>query len=227
MVDANGANQQALTSNNSLNGLPSASADGRLIVFVSNATGGPHVWRINADGTNLKQLTNGMAEIFPVVSPDNQWIIYQNISDLRLWKAPIDGGNGQQFSNKLASQPVISPDGKMVVCRYRERELDPFQVGILSFEDGKTLKTFDLPPSAFATPSLDWTPDGKAVLYVDNRGGIANIWSQPIDGGPARQVTFFNSDQIFAFDLGSDGKTMALARGNVSDDVVLIVDAKQ
>jgi eukaryotic-like serine/threonine-protein kinase len=227
VVDANGANQQALTSNNSLNGLPSVSTDGRLIVFVSNATGGPHVWRINADGTNLKQLTNGIAEIFPVVSPDNQWIIYQNISDLRLWKAPIDGGNGQQFSNKLASQPVISPDGKMVVCRYRERELDPFQVGILSFEDGKTLKTFDLPPSAFATPSLDWTPDGKAVLYVDNRGGIANIWSQPIDGGPARQVTFFNSDQIFAFDLGSDGKTMALARGNVSDDVVLIEEVKK
>lgn len=162
-----------------------------------------------------------------MVSPDNQWIIYQNISDLRLWKAPIDGGNGQQLTNKLASQAVISPDGKLVACRYREQELSPFQLGILSFEDGKTLKTFDLPPSAFGTPSLDWTPDGKAVLYVDNRGGIANIWSQPIEGGPARQVTFFNSDQIFDFDLGSDGKTMVLARGNVSNDVVLIEEVKK
>ena len=88
------------------------------------------------------------------------------------------------------------------------------------------MKTFDLPPSAFGTPFLDWTADGKAVLYVDNRGGISNIWSQPIDGGPARQVTFFNTDQIFAFDLAPDGKTMVFARGNVSDDVVLIVESR-
>jgi Tol biopolymer transport system component len=85
------------------------------------------------------------------------------------------------------------------------------------------VKTCDLPPSAFGTPRLDWTADGKAIVYVDNRGGISNLWSQPVDGGPARQVTFFNTDQIFTFDLAADGKTMVFARGNVSDDVVLIV----
>jgi eukaryotic-like serine/threonine-protein kinase len=228
MIDADGNNMRPLTNNNSLNGLPSVSPDGRFIVFASNYQGGgPHVWRMNSDGTNLKQLTNGIVELFPVVSPDSQWILYQNISDLRLWKAPIDGGNGQQLANKLASQAVISPDGKFVACRYRERELSPFQLAILAFEDGKTVKTFDLPPSAFGTPRLDWTPDGKAIIYVDNRGGISNLWSQPIDGGPARQVTFFNTDQIFAFDLGADGKTMVFARGNVSDDVVLIVEEKK
>ncbi|HKR60883.1 MAG TPA: protein kinase, partial [Pyrinomonadaceae bacterium] len=227
MVDAKGGNPTPLTSNNALNGLPNVSPDGRFIVFVSNQTGGPHIWRMNGDGTNLKQLTTGIAEVFPIVSPDNQWVIYQNIADLRLWKAPIDGGSGTQLSDKLASQAAISPDGKLVACRYREQELRPFQLGILSFADGKTLKAFDLPPSAFGTPSLDWTADGKAVLYVDIRDGIANVWSQPIDGGPARQITFFNTDQIFAFDLSTDGKTMALARGNVSNDVVLIVDAKR
>jgi eukaryotic-like serine/threonine-protein kinase len=227
MAEPNGSNPRVLISNNSFNGLPRVSDDGRYIVFASTQNGGPHIFRMNGDGTNLKQLTNGIAEIFAAVSPDSQWIVYQNISDLRLWKAPIDGGNGTQLSAKLASQAAISPDGKMVACRYREQELQPFQLGILSFEDGKTLKTFDLPPSALGTPALDWTPDGKAVLYVDNRDGIANVWSQPIDGGPARQITFFNTDQIFAFDLSKDGKTMALARGNVSNDVVLIMDAKR
>ena len=227
MVDADGSNVRPLINNNSLNFLPAVSPDGRFIVFVSNHTGGPHVWRMNSDGTSLKQLTTGIAEVSPVVSPDSQWIVYQNISDLRLWKAPIDGGNGQQLTNKLTSQAVISPDGKLVACRYREQELSPFQLGILAFEDGKTVKTLDLPPSAFNSPALDWAADGKAVLYVDNRGGISNIWSQPIDGGPARQVTFFNTDQIFAFDLAPDGKTMVFARGNVSNDVVLIVEAKK
>ena len=179
------------------------------------------------DDGNRYEVIDGVLYMSTAPSSFHQWIVYQNISDLRLWKASIDGGNGQQLTDKLASQAVISPDGKLVACRYRERELSPFQLGILAFEDGRTVKTFDLPPSAFATPTLDWTPDGKAVLYVDNRGGISNIWSQPIDGGPARQVTFFNTDQIFSFDLSTDGKTMALVRGNVSDDVVLIVDTKK
>jgi Tol biopolymer transport system component len=227
LTDPNGTSSQPLTGNSALNGLPSVSPDGRFIVFVSNRTGGPHVWRMNSDGSNLKQLTNGIAEIFPVVSPDNKWVLYQNLSDLRLWRVSIDGGEGNQLIDKLASQAVISPDGKLVACRYREQELSPFQLAILAFDDGKTLKTFDLPPSAFGTPNLDWTADGKDVLYVDTRAGIGNVWRQPIDGGAAKQLTFFNTDQIFAFDLSTDGKTMALARGNVSNDVVLIVAANQ
>lgn len=227
LTDINGGNARPLTANAALNLLPSVSPDGRFIVFVSNRTGGPHVWRMNSDGTNLKQITNGVAEVFPVVSPDNQWILYQDIADLRLWRVPVDGGAATQLLDKLASHAAISPDGKLVACRYREQELNPFQLAILSFPDGKKLKTIDLPPSAFATPNFDWTADGKAVLYVDTRGGIGNIWMQPMDGGPARQLTSFNTDQIFAFDLSTDGKTLALARGTVSNDVVLIVDAKK
>jgi eukaryotic-like serine/threonine-protein kinase len=227
MINADGSNLTSLTANAGQNGIPAVSQDGRYIVFVSNRTGATHVWMMQNDGSNLKQITNGLTEVFPVVSPDNQWIVYQNIADLRLWKVSVVGGAGQQLTDKLASQPVISPDGKLVACRYREQELSPFQLAILSFEDGKTVKTFDLPPSAFGTPNFDWTPDGKAVLYVDARGGVGNIWSQPIDGGLAKQLTFFNTDQIFAFDLSADGKGIALARGNVSNDVVLIVEAKK
>lgn len=224
IVNPDGSSSTALTANAGLNGVPATSRDGRFIVFVSNRNGGPHIWRMNSDGSNQKQITNGIAEIFPVVSPDNQWIVYQDIGDLRLWRIPIEGGTGKQLTDKLASQAVVSPDGKLVACRYREQELSPFQLALLSFEDGRTIKTFDLPPSAFGSPNLEWSADGTAVLYVDSRGGISNIWSQPIDGSPAKQVTFFNTDQIFWFDLAPDGKTMAFARGNVSNDVVLILD---
>ncbi len=227
LTDPNGANSQPLTATSSLNGLPSVSADGRYIVFVSNRTGGPHVWRMNSDGSDAKQITNGVAEVFPVITPDNQWILYQDIAYLGLWRVPLQGGKGVQITAKLATQAALSPDGKLIACRYREEELNPFQLAIISFADGKTIKTFDLPPSAFGTPNLDWTADGKSILYVDTRGGIGNIWSQPIDGGAAKQLTFFNTDRIFAFDLSPNGKAMALARGNVSNDVVLIADASR
>ncbi|MCM3902937.1 MAG: protein kinase [Pyrinomonadaceae bacterium] len=223
IVNADGSNPRQLTSNAALNILPAVSADGRFIVFASNRNGGPHIWRMDSDGSNLKQITKGIAEINPVVTPDSQWIVYQDINDLNLWKIPIDGGTPAQLFDKLASQAAISPDGKLIACRFREEDLSPFKLGLLSFASGELVKSIDVP---VIRSNLEWTPDSRAVLYVDSRGGISNVWRQPIDGGPAKQSTQFKTDQIFSFDLSSDGKQMLLVRGNVSDDVVLIADVK-
>ena len=101
MVNADGSGARPLTANSGLNVLPAVSQDGRFIVFVSNRNGGPHVWRMNNDGSNQKQITNGIAEIFPVVSPDNQWILYQNIATYVCGEYTIDGGSGKQLTDKL------------------------------------------------------------------------------------------------------------------------------
>ncbi len=55
-------------------------------------------------------------------------------------------------------------------------------------------------------------------------GGISNIWSQPLDGGAPKQLTDFKTDRIFAFDWSRDGKQLAVSRGTVTSDVVLIKD---
>ena len=71
---------------------------------------------------------------------------------------------------------------------------------------------------------LSWTPDGQALMYVDTRGGVSNIWSQPIDGSRPRQLTNFKSDLIFRFALSPDGRQFVLKRGTQTRDVVLIRD---
>jgi TolB protein len=223
VVNPDGSNPRQLTSNAALNVLPVVSTDGRYIVFVSTRTGVPHIWRMDSDGSNLKQITNGIAETNPIVSPDSQWIVYQDINDLRMWKIPIDGGTAAKLLDKLVGQAAISPDGKLIACRFREEDLSPFKLGVISFATGEIVKAIDVP---VIRSNLVWTPDSRAVLYMDALGGVSNIWSQPIDGGPAKQVTQFKSDLIFTFDVSSDGKQMVLTRGNVSDNVVLIADVK-
>jgi len=59
---------------------------------------------------------------------------------------------------------------------------------------------------------------------VDTRKGVSNIWRLPLDGGQAVQVTNFESDLIFKFDVSYDGKQFALARGTSTADVILISD---
>jgi Tol biopolymer transport system component len=224
VVNADGSNPRQLTSNAALNVLPSMTFDGRFIVFVSTRSGAPHLWRMDADGNGLKQLTNGIAEINPQLSPDGQWVVFQNINDLGLWKVSIEGGSPIQINSRLVAQFAISPDGKLIACRYRERDLSTPKLGLIDFATGEVVKTIDLPPT---DNPLDWSADGRAVFFAERRGGVSNIWSQPIDGSAPKQLTNFKSDLIFGFDFSEDGKALVLSRGTVSNDVVLISDTTE
>jgi Tol biopolymer transport system component len=70
--------------------------------------------------------------------------------------------------------------------------------------------------------NLQWTSDGRAIYYVTLNNGVSNIWRQPIDGSPPVQVTKFDTGRIFNFAFSPDGKQLALSRGSVNSDVVLI-----
>ncbi|HEY6229986.1 MAG TPA: protein kinase [Pyrinomonadaceae bacterium] len=221
LVNPDGSNPLQLTANAAVNSAPSVSADGRVIVFVSNRAGAPHIWRMDSDGTNVKQLTNGIAEVNPRISPDGQWVYFQSINDLGFWKVSTDGGTPAQVSNRLVAQPAISPDGKLAACRYREQDLSAFKLGIIDLATGEVVKVIDQTSDG----TLNWSADGRAVLYIDRRNGVSNIWSQTIDGSAPKELTNFKSDLIFTFDVSKDGKSLALARGTTANDVVLITDA--
>jgi hypothetical protein len=55
---------------------------------------------------------------------------------------------------------------------------------------------------------------------------VTNIWSQPLDGGPAKQVTFFNDMLITGFAWSHDGKQLACTRGALVRDAILVTDLK-
>jgi Tol biopolymer transport system component len=70
-----------------------------------------------------------------------------------------------------------------------------------------------------------FTPDGKALVYViSGENNVDNLWVQPLDGKPGRQLTHFTSDQIYTFAYSPDGKRLLVVRGHVESDVVLLRD---
>jgi Tol biopolymer transport system component len=64
-------------------------------------------------------------------------------------------------------------------------------------------------------------------LYASDRNGVPNIWSQPIDGGAAKQLTDFKGDRIYWFSLSRNSKQLAICHGPTTDDVILINNAKE
>jgi Tol biopolymer transport system component len=65
-------------------------------------------------------------------------------------------------------------------------------------------------------------PGGWGLAYLDSPGGVSNIWVQPLDGSPPRQLSDFKVERIDSFDWSADGRWLAVVRGAETSDVVLI-----
>jgi len=59
------------------------------------------------------------------------------------------------------------------------------------------------------------------------RGGISDMWRQPLPSGPPKQYTHFPSGLIYAFAWTPDGKTLVLARGTRTADIILLKATKK
>src|SRR5579871_408456 len=74
-VAISGGDPRQVTRQGSDNERPRWSSDSRQIFYVSNADGSSQVWRMNADGTNSKQITHLSTEAGGILlSPDNKKI---------------------------------------------------------------------------------------------------------------------------------------------------------
>jgi DNA-binding winged helix-turn-helix (wHTH) protein/Tol biopolymer transport system component len=206
--------------------LPCVSSDGNVIAYVSAANGTHHIWAMDADGTNKRQLTMGGGESFPTLTSDGEWVIYTSLSEDRnsLWRVSTKGGEPHQLTrDSLCIKPVVSRDGRRVACAYRADEGDKWKIAVLSMEDTQPLAVFPLPNPY--NQLLRWTNDDTALTYLEKRDGVHNVWRQPLDGSAQSQLTFFTEDLIYAYDWSPHGDgRLVVARGIKTRDIVLIQD---
>jgi eukaryotic-like serine/threonine-protein kinase len=210
---------------------PFACADGHFIVFAGVTTGdgkiAQNIWRMDAAGGNLKQLTSGKSEQSPVCSPDGHWVIYDDAgNENKLTKVPLQGGASQRISDELMVPGFdVSPDGKLVaLASFHHADTHKEKLVLVAIDSGQEVKALD-----FERPRDGWlrfTSDGKGVVYPVLTGGADNLWLQPLDGSPGKQITDFKSELIVDFHWSLDGARLAIIRGHTDSDVVLIRDSQ-
>jgi eukaryotic-like serine/threonine-protein kinase len=224
-----GSNRKQLTSNGGAS--PAASSDGKYIVFVSGRGGGRAIWRINVDGSNPVQMTHGPSDASPAFTPDGEWVIYINTEGAKptLWKVPVDGGTAVQVTDHVASSAVVSPEGTLLAYSYPASP-DPFappnRIDVVNFADNSLVTTFSFAPSGTVPALIQWSLDGKSLLYTVNVNSVSNVWSQPLAGGPPVQITDFKDSLMTGFAWSRDGKQFAATRGALMRDAVLITDLR-
>jgi Tol biopolymer transport system component len=182
------------------------------------------------DGNGPTQLTHGTSDSHPVISPDGKWVVYSTLNSGRptIWKVPMDGGESIQIVNRASSYPMISPDGQSLAFLYTESPdplTPPNRIGIMPLEGGELTRTLNFEPATTVVTKVHWSNDGNAILYTTNTNNVTNIWAQPIDGGPPKQITDFKELYMTGFAWSRDGKQLAVSRSNYSRDAVIISEA--
>jgi Tol biopolymer transport system component len=224
MMNADGSDQRQLNYGAYEDQGAHISQDGRYIVFASNRTGTQHIYRMDIDGNNLKQLTEGIGDAAPFFSPDGQWVIFSS-TNFNSFQVPTNGGQ-PLLLRKDAWASDISPDGKLVAFVRSAAGSLLWNITIVPFDGGTPLKTLEV--TSLYRPNSRWTADGRAIVYNLTRGGVlsgvTNLWSQPLNAAPPKQLTNFTSETFTSFVWSRDGKWVAYGRGTTSSDIVLISD---
>jgi Tol biopolymer transport system component len=198
--------------------------EGRYVVFGSNRAGSHNLWRMDLDGGNKRRLTSGAGEFLPRCDGRGRVIFQQQGPSLFLISAvPIEGGEAVPLSEELNLAwwtMDLSPDGQRLAYVILDEAARRWVVEILDLASQRVTRPADLVVEFES--HLSWSPDGNAIHLVVTDGGVDNLWSRPLDGGSPRRLTGFAAGRIRAFAWSPDGTRIALAKGTISRDIILL-----
>ncbi|MGH9713149.1 MAG: protein kinase domain-containing protein [Candidatus Acidiferrales bacterium] len=219
----------------------------RPIVFVTSqrtTSGivGRSVWRVDPDGTNLKELSDTRGDFGPKCSPDGKWVYYHDGPADRFRRVSIDGGKPEVIPGSEIPGGIIatlyfdiSPDGKTLVFiatispRPGAGGEAKQEIVLLGLDAGPQPPKRILDPNPLMSGPAQFSPDGKSVVYAIRENGVQNLWLQPIDGpgpgGGGRRITNFAADGFAWYGYSPDGKTLVVLRNHTESDIVLLRDS--
>jgi serine/threonine protein kinase len=226
-MNADGSNRAPLLHDDFPSFTPISCDHGRYVIFESNSRGGgnaENIWRTDATGGNLKQLTTGSDDAPAMCSPDGKWLVYASYDSGKFVakRVSVDGGTPTQLSEALLTCGCVnvSPDGKDLAFQTQPTTGGPVVIKILDFETLQPVKIIERDPRAGG--EIRYTSDGKTIGYPIREHGLYALWVSPVDGSPGHRVTEFETDRIDDFHWSLDGKTLGLLRTHFDSDVVLL-----
>jgi len=191
------------------------SGDGERIAFYSNRSGVDEIYAMNADGTEVIQLTqDGDIRIKqdPAWSADGLRMAFTALFDVyRIFTFDVAAATTTPFNPsertnegfpkplsadyRDALNPAWSPDGQRIALTMDDLNGDR-QVYTLDLASGETLQVTHGPSPAYFPR---WSPDGGSLAFSTNAAGDFDIYIIGAQGEGLTQLTNDPSDEGIAF----------------------------
>ncbi|HWB12820.1 MAG TPA: hypothetical protein VG826_26580 [Pirellulales bacterium] len=147
---------------------PCWSPDGKKILFTADAAGGADLFVADADGTNIKNLTNNPGwDSDGAWSPDGQKIAFTSnrTGEFRLYVMKHDGTEVTDLLKQdlvYSVYPCWSPDGEQIAFGGRGSDAT-IQLCVVN-SDGQGLQ--QLSDAGQLNSHASWSPDGQYIAYA-------------------------------------------------------------
>ncbi|MCY7375341.1 MAG: winged helix-turn-helix domain-containing protein, partial [Pyrinomonadaceae bacterium] len=233
-VNPNDNQRRQLTANaGSRNENPSVSPDGKFVYFTSNRGGKPHIWRVESNGEKPQQITVGEnSERFPQISPDGDWLYFirQDRQASAVWRKFLPDSREEKITDEKKYAPVnflaLSPGGERLAFQNLTEQIDTentkqnFQIAVIEITNPPNVKFFSI---GGRKVEIYWTADGAAFDYILPYPEKDVIWRQLLDEKTEPQIfKTFPKETLFNLARPKNGKTYAVARGQLQYDAVLL-----
>lgn len=216
VVDRKGGAARRFTSFQGATENPKISPDGKLVAFSAEYGGNIDVYVAPIEGGEPRRLTwHNSPDAVQGWTPDGSRVLFASTRDTdgpnaqaKFFTVPVTGGPEERLPFSRAYQGKISADGRRAAYRmngswdeerrnYRGGQNRPIWI--------VDLKTLDLesPPGWKDSKQMDPAWLGDVVYYIDDRDGVANVWSYDTKSKKVAQATDFADYDVKALDAGA------------------------
>lgn len=179
---------------------PAFSQDGKLLAFTGQRRGKDVMYIMDvARRRVIRRIEPPVDQVLnPSFSPDNQRVLFSGLraGQTDLWVANVDGSEARPLMQDMHGDAHAqwSPDGRTIAFAsdrgpdtdFSVLRFGKYHISLLDVETGAVRV---IPGQEGININPQWAPDGKSLIFVSDRTGVANLFLYDLEDQQHYQLT--------------------------------------